>query len=57
MRKPGYTMLGWIVWQLGRRVARRKLEENRVRLGAAGTAALAVAAGIVLARARTDGGK
>jgi hypothetical protein len=57
MRKPGYTMLGWIVWQLGRRVARRKLEENRVRLRAAGAAALAVAAGIVLARARTDGGK
>jgi hypothetical protein len=57
MSKPGYTMLGWIVWQLGRRVARRKLEENRVRLRAAGAAALAVAAGIVLARARTDGGK
>jgi hypothetical protein len=57
MRNPGYTMLGWIVWQLGRRVARRKLEENRVRLGAAGAAALAVAAGIVLARARTDGAK
>ena len=59
MSNSGYTVLGWIVWQVGRRVARRKLAENRVKLGAAGAGAvaLAVVAGIVLARAGANDGE
>ena len=57
MSNPGYSVLGWIVWQLGRRVARRKLAANRVKLGATGAVALAVVAGIVLARAGSDDGE
>lgn len=51
----GYSILGWIVWQIGSRVAKRKVARNRVRLGAAGAAAAAVVAGAILA-ARAAGG-
>jgi hypothetical protein len=54
MSKPGYTLLGWIVWQIGHRVARRKLAENRVKVGAIAAVALVVVAGIVAARAGGD---
>jgi hypothetical protein len=54
MSNPSYSVLGWIVWQLGRRIARRKLAANRVKLGATGAVALAVVAGIALARASAD---
>lgn len=49
MSNRGYTVLGWIVWQIGSRVARRKLAENRVKLGAAAIVLAVVAAGIALA--------
>lgn len=45
----GYTVLGWIVWQVGSRVAKRKLGQNRSKLFAAGIVAAVVAAGIALA--------
>jgi hypothetical protein len=45
----GYTALGWIVWQIGSRVAKRKLGQNRSKLIAAGVIAAVVAAGIALA--------
>ena len=51
MTRAGYTTLGWIVWQVARRVARRKLADNRVKLGAGATVALVVVAGIGAARA------
>ncbi|HLL86704.1 MAG TPA: hypothetical protein VK387_05290 [Thermoleophilaceae bacterium] len=49
MSKGGYTLLGWIVWQVGRRVARRKLAENRAKVGATAVA-LVIVAGILAAR-------
>jgi hypothetical protein len=51
MSKPAYTLLGWIVWQVGRRVARRKLAGARVKLGVAAAVAIALAAAIGAARA------
>jgi len=54
MTTRGYTVLGWIVWQIGSRVAKRKMTQNRVKLGAAGLVALVVLGGIVAARAGGD---
>ena len=51
----GYTVLGWIVWQVASRIAKRKIaqavEENQTKLIAAGAVALLVIAGIVAAKA------
>jgi sulfite exporter TauE/SafE len=54
MRSSGYTVLGWIVWQLGSRVAKRKMAQNRVKLGAAGVVVLVVLGGVLAARAGDD---
>jgi hypothetical protein len=53
MTTRGYTVLGWIVWQIGSRVAKRKMAQNRVKLGAAGVVALVLVGGIIAARAST----
>lgn len=45
----GYTMLGWLVWQIGRRAAKRKASNNRSKLIAAGAVAGVIAVGIALA--------
>ena len=50
MNSKGYTVLGWIVWQIGSRVAKRKIAENRVKIGAAGVVLVVVLAGIAAAR-------
>jgi hypothetical protein len=47
----GYTILGWIVWQIGSRVAKRKLAQNRAKVGAAAVVALVLLAGLAAARA------
>ena len=49
MSSKGYTVLGWVVWQIGSRVAKRKLGQNRSKLIAASVVAAVVAAGIALA--------
>jgi hypothetical protein len=54
MTTKGYTILGWLVWQIGSRVAKRKLAENRIKLGAAALV-LAALAGGVAAAARSQG--
>lgn len=51
MNSKGYTVLGWIVYQVGVRAVRRKVEQNRVKLGAAATIALVLVGGILAARA------
>ncbi|MFL5782561.1 MAG: hypothetical protein ACJ760_14690 [Thermoleophilaceae bacterium] len=50
MTTKGYTFLGWVVWQLGSRLMKRQLAENRVKLGAAGAVALVLVAGVAAAR-------
>lgn len=49
-----YTILGWVVWQIASRVAKRKIGQNRIKLGAAGIVALALLGGVVAARAGAD---
>jgi len=51
MTVKGYTFLGWVVWQLGSRLMKRKLAENQTKLGAAGVVALVVLGGIAAAKA------
>jgi len=46
-----YTILGWIVWQIGKRVAVKKMAQNRVKLGAAGTVLLVLIGGVIAAKA------
>lgn len=54
MSSKGYTVLGWIVWQIGSRVAKRKLAQNRVKIGAAGAIAGVLVAGILVARSGSE---
>jgi hypothetical protein len=51
MSTRGYTVLGWITWQIARRVAKRKMTQNRTKLGAAATVLLVLVGGLAAARA------
>jgi uncharacterized membrane protein len=51
MTTKGYTVLGWLAWQILSRVVGRTVAQNKVKLGAAATVAAVVAAGVVAARA------
>jgi hypothetical protein len=51
MSSKGYTVIGWVVWQIGKRVAARKMAQNRVKLGAAGLVALVLIGGVFAAKA------
>jgi hypothetical protein len=58
--RRGYTILGWLVWQVGSRIVKRKLgqkmAENRVKLGLAGVVLLGVGGGLTALPARSGGG-
>ena len=47
MTPTGYKILGWAVWQIASRVARKKMVQNRAKLGAAGVVALVLVAGLL----------
>jgi hypothetical protein len=51
MNSKGYTVLGWLVWQIGSRVAKRKIAQNRAKIGVAGLLALMLIGGVVAAKA------
>jgi hypothetical protein len=51
MTTRGYTVLGWLAWQIITRVAKRTIEQNKVKIGAAATVFAVVAAGLLAARA------
>jgi hypothetical protein len=55
----GYTILGWLVWQIGSRIVKRKVgqkvTENRVKLGLAGATLLLVGGGLAALAARSGG--
>jgi hypothetical protein len=51
MSTRGYTVIGWVVWQIGSRVAKKKIAQNRVKLGAAGVVVLVLLGGVAAARA------
>ena len=54
MSKNGYTFLGWIVWQLGSRLAKHQIAQHRVKLGAAGVVALVLVGGVIAAKSGSD---
>ena len=51
MTTRGYTVLGWLAWQVLSRVAKRKIAQNKVKIGAAATVFAVIAAGVLAARA------
>jgi hypothetical protein len=51
MSTRGYTVLGWIVWQLGSRLAKQRMSRSRGKLGAVGVVLLVVVGGLIAARA------
>jgi hypothetical protein len=57
--RRGYTVLGWLVWQIGSRVVKRKvgktMAENRVKLGVAGAVLLVGGGGLAALAARSGG--
>jgi hypothetical protein len=55
MNTKGYTVLGWVVWQIGSRVAKKKIEQNKLQLGAAGVVAAVVVGGLIAAKAAGNG--
>ncbi|MEA2431133.1 MAG: hypothetical protein QOI19_1606 [Thermoleophilaceae bacterium] len=55
MTTKGYTVIGWIVWQIGSRVAKKKIAQNRVKLGAAGVVVLVLLGGVAAAKAGGSG--
>jgi len=55
MSTKGYTVLGWITWQVATRLAKRKMSQNKAKLGAAATVLLVLVGG--LAAARASGGE
>jgi hypothetical protein len=47
----GYTVLGWLVWQLITREAKRKMSQKKVKIGAAATVFAVLVAGLLAAKA------
>jgi hypothetical protein len=50
----GYTVLGWVVWQVASRVAKKKIRQNRMKLGAAGVIGLVIAGGVLASRSGSE---
>ncbi|HEX8742495.1 MAG TPA: hypothetical protein VF712_05130 [Thermoleophilaceae bacterium] len=50
MSSKSYTVLGWIVWQIASRVAKRKINQNRTKIGAAAAVVLVLVLGVAAAR-------
>ena len=51
MPTKGYTVLGWVVWQVLYRAAKLKLGQNKAKLGAAATVLAVLGAGVISRRA------
>ena len=54
MSTRSYTVLGWVVWQIASRVAKRKIAQNRMKLGAAGVVFAVLVVGLFAAKASSD---
>ena len=50
MNSKGYSILGWAVWQVGSRIAKRKMAQNRLKLGALGIIGVVLVGGLLAAR-------
>jgi hypothetical protein len=54
MNRKSYTVLGWITWQVASRVAKRKMAQNKLKLGVGAGILLALVAALVAAWATGD---
>jgi len=54
MKIKGYTMLGWLTWQGIKTVTKRKLSQDKVKMGAAATVVAVLVAGLAAAKAASD---
>jgi len=54
MGTKSYTVLGWVVWQVASRVAKRKIAQNQAKLGAIAVIALVLIGGIIAAKHDSD---
>jgi hypothetical protein len=54
MKIKGYTMLGWLTWQGIKTVVKRKVSQDRVKLGAVATVLLVLVAGLAAAKAHSE---
>jgi hypothetical protein len=54
VNSKGYTVLGWVVFQVATRVAKRKIFQNRVKLGAAGALLAVLVGGVIAAKSRGE---
>jgi predicted PurR-regulated permease PerM len=54
MNTKGYTVLGWLVWQVVSRIAKRKVRQNRAKFGAAAAVVLVLVLGLAAARSSSD---
>lgn len=54
MSTRAYTALGWVVWQVGKRVVRRKLHGAGRKAAAAGAIGLVVLGGLAAAKAGSE---
>jgi hypothetical protein len=50
MSSRAYTVLGWLMWQIGKRLARYEIQQNKAKVGAGATVLAVLAAGIVAAK-------
>ena len=51
-----YTLLGWFAWQGISILLRRKLAQNKVKLGAVATVAAVLVGGVLAAKASSEDG-
>jgi hypothetical protein len=54
MNSKGYTVLGWVVWQIASRVAKHKIRQNRAKVGAVAAVVLVLVLGVAAARSQSD---
>ena len=54
MTSSGYTFLGWVVWQLGSRIVKKKIADNRLKVGAAGVVVAVLVGGVLAAKAGSE---
>ena len=54
MGSKGYTLLGWLVWQIGSRAAKWQMAQNRAKLGAAAVVLLVLVGGVLAAKASSE---
>jgi hypothetical protein len=54
MGSKGYTVLGWAVWQVATRLAKRKIAQNQAKLGAVAVIALVLIGGVLAAKHESE---